>query len=232
MIIQFNCVVKVYGKEITSPKEQFIVWISTYEAPPLPKIDKTPPTTTLTIGKPKYVSNITYVTPETPFILNATDNLNGTGVAQTAYRIYNDTYSSDWIIYIAPFYLTNLKDGTYHIDFNSTDYAGNVEPTNTISVVLFSWNYVFEDSFERNTTFKVNPEHRFFQFIAPDKDHGIRNATYMKVCRRTIFIWHKDDELRLITLALDTKLDFCVAIALDKQTRTRYFLIDKVGIED
>jgi len=54
----------------------------------------------------------------------------------------------------------------------------------------------------------------------------------MKVCRRTIFIWHKDDELRLITLALDTKLDFCVAIAWDKQTRTRYFLIDKAGIED
>jgi hypothetical protein len=40
-----------------------------------------------------------------------------------------------------------------------------------------------------------------------------------------------DDELQLITTAVDTKLDFCVAIAWDMQTDKRYFLIDKVGIE-
>ena len=224
--------VKVYGKEITSPEEQFIVWISTYEAPPLPKIDETPPTTTLTIGEPKYVSNITYVTPETPFILNATDNINGTGVFQTAYRIYNETYSSDWIIYIAPFYLTNIRDGTYHIDYNSTDNAGNTEPTNTITVVLFSWNHIFTDSYERNTTLKVNLEHRFFQFITPDRDYEIKNATYMRLRGRTIIIKHYDEELRLITMALDTKLDFCVAVAWDIDVHTRYFLIDRASIED
>jgi hypothetical protein len=54
----------------------------------------------------------------------------------------------------------------------------------------------------------------------------------MRVRRRTIIIYHKDNELELITLAVDTKLDFCIAIAWDKQTQKRYFLIDKVGIEE
>jgi lysozyme len=224
--------VKVYGKEITSPEEQFIVWISTYEAPPLPKIDKTPPTTTLTIGEPKYGNTITYVTPETAFVLSATDNVNGTGVAKTAYRIYNSTYSSNWLIYLAPFYLTNLTDGAYNIDYNSTDNAGNIEPTNTTTVILFSWNYIFKDSFRRNTTLKINIAHQFFQFMTPDKDYGIRNATYLRLSGRTITIKHYDNELRLIAMALDTKLDFCLTIAWDLKTRTRYFLIDKIGIED
>jgi hypothetical protein len=29
-------------------------------------LDNTPPTTSLTIGEPKYISDITYVTPDTP----------------------------------------------------------------------------------------------------------------------------------------------------------------------
>ena len=194
-------------------------------------LDNTPPTTTLTIGEPKYVTEITYVTPDTPFNLTATDNPGGTGVALTAYKIRNVTYNSGWLTYIEPFLLTGLVDGVYSIDYNSTDNANNVEPTNTINVTLFSWNYVFTDSYGRDTTLKINTEHKFFQFITPDKDYGIREATYMRVRRRTIRIYHRDDELRLITLAIDTKLDFCVAIAWDLDTRTRYFLIDKPGIE-
>jgi hypothetical protein len=53
----------------------------------------------------------------------------------------------------------------------------------------------------------------------------------MRQCGRAIIIHHYDDELRLITTAVDTKLDFCVAIAWDQQTGKRYFLIDKVGNE-
>jgi len=194
--------------------------------------DLVPPTTTLTIGEPKYVTDILYVTPDTPFNLTATDNPGGTGVALTVYRIRNATFDSGWLPYTEPFRLKGLVDGIYFIDYNSTDNANNIEPTNTISVTLFSWNYIFTDSYGRETILKINTEHKFFQFITPDKDYGIREATCMRVCRRSIIIYHRDDELRLITLAVDTKLDFCIAIAWDRQTRTRYFLIDRVGIED
>ena len=48
---------------------------------------------------------------------------------------------------------------------------------------------------------------------------------------RAIIINHCDKELRLITVAVDTKLDFCKAIAWDLQTGKQYFLIDKAGVE-
>jgi hypothetical protein len=101
--------------------------------------DTTPPKTTLFIGSPQYVDSIgnLYVTSATQFTLTATDNNGvGSGVAATAYRIYNATYSTGWITYTSPFNLVGLVDGSYNIDYNSTDNAGNVEPTNTAIVIL------------------------------------------------------------------------------------------------
>ena len=195
-----------------------------------PILDNAPPTTTLTIGEPKYVSDKTYVTPETPFILEATDI--GAGVHSTLYRIYNDTYDSSWQQYTVPFYLTVLTDGVYTIEFYSVDNIGNTEATKSIQVTLFSWNYIFEDTYGRGTTLKINLAHKFFQFITPDKDYGIRKATYMWQYGRTIIIQHCDKQLRLITVAVDTKLDFCIAYAKDTHTGKQYWLIDKVGIEN
>jgi hypothetical protein len=192
-------------------------------------LDNTPPTTTLTIGEPKYISDKTYVTPDTSFTLEATDT--GSGVYSTAYRIYNATYDRGWQTYTTPFKLTSLTDGTYTIEYNSTDNVKNTETTHAINVTLFSWNYIYQDTYGRGTTLKINLAHKFFQFIAPNKDYGIRKATYMKQCGRAIIIQHCDSELRLITVAVDTKLDFCYAMAWDTQTRKCYFLIDKAGIE-
>ena len=154
-------IVNVYGREITEEYELYRVDVP----------DTIPPTTLLTIGEPKYVTDITYVTPDTPFNLTATDNPGGTGVALTAYKIRNATYNSGWLTYTETFYLTELTDGVYTIDYNSTDNANNVEPTNTINVTLFSWNYVFTDSYGRETSLKINTEHHFFQFITPDNDY-------------------------------------------------------------
>jgi len=195
-------------------------------------VDDTPPTTKLTIGEPKYAKppNI-YVTRDTLFTLESDDD-EGSGISSTAYRIFNDAYDTGWIVYSSPFNLSLLKDGTYAIAFNSTDNAGNVEPTNTIQVTLFSWTYVFTDSYGRGTTLKINIAHKFFQFITPDKDYGIRNATYMRVYNRAIIICHKDNELKLATMSIDTKLDFCIAYAKDIQTGKEYWLIDKVGTEN
>jgi hypothetical protein len=53
-----------------------------------------------------------------------------------SYRIYNHTSSTGWLTYEEPFNLTHFADGLYFIDFNSTDYAGNVEPTNTATITL------------------------------------------------------------------------------------------------
>jgi hypothetical protein len=106
-----------------------------------------------------------------------------------------------------------------------------IASTEMETIPIFVWNYVFTDSYGRGTTLKINTAYKFFQFITPDKDYGIREATYMRVHGRTITMRHEDNQLRLITLTVDTKLDFCVAIAWDKQTRKQYFLIDKPGIE-
>ena len=96
---------------------------------------------------------------------------------------------------------------------------------------IYVWQYVFKDSYGRGTTLKINTAYKFFKFVTPDTDYGVRKATYMQVCGRAIIIRHYDSELRLITVAVDTKLDFCVAIAWDLQTRKCYFLIDKIGKE-
>lgn len=207
----------------------------TYELPQQTiKIDKTPPTTTLYIGEPKYVDplNKVYISSATPFTLTAEDNPSGSGVASTLYRIYNSTYGSGWQTYTSPFHLTSLADGAYTIEYKSTDNANNLETTHTISVTLFSWNYIFQDTYGRGTTLKINTAQKFFQFTTPTKDYGIKKATYMGVSGRIIIIIHRDSELYLITTAVDTKLDFCAAIAWDIPTQKSYYLIDKVGIEN
>jgi len=104
----------------------------------MPPTDSIAPTTTLTIGNPKYIdpSDNIFVTSHTPFTLTAEDNPGGTGVASTSYRIYNGTYDSDWLLYSAPFYLTGLTDGEYSIDYYSIDNVGNTELTQTISITL------------------------------------------------------------------------------------------------
>jgi hypothetical protein len=193
-------------------------------------LDNTPPTTSLTIGEPKYISDSTYVTTDTPFALKANDNT-GAGIYLIAYRTYSDTYDSGWLTYTEPFYLTGLADGIYTVEFNSTDNLGNTEATKSIHVTLFSWNYIFTDSYGRGTTLKINLAHKFFQFITLDKDYGIRKATYMYVYKRTIIIFHKDNELNLATVSVDTQLDFCIAYAKDMQTGKIYWLIDKTGTE-
>jgi len=192
-------------------------------------LDNTSPATTLTIGEPKYTDDTTYVTLDTPFTLEATDT--GSGIYSTTYRIYNATYDSGWLAYTTPFRLTSLTDGAYTIECNSTDNVKNMESTHAVNVTLFSWNYIYQDAYGRGTTLKINLAHKFIQFITVDKDYGMRKATYMKQSGRAIIIEHYDKQLSLITIAVDTKLDFCCAIAWDLQTYKLYLLIDKVGME-
>ena len=55
-------------------------------------------------------------------------------MAYTFYRIYNDTFTTDWTEYSEPFVLTGLTDGGYAIDYYSIDNAGNIELPNSVLV--------------------------------------------------------------------------------------------------
>lgn len=51
----------------------------------------------------------------------------------------------------------------------------------------------------------------------------------MVVCEHSIFIWHKDEEIKLVTIAIDTHIDFCFAYAKDLRICNCYLLVDKPG---
>jgi hypothetical protein len=194
----------------------------------VPIVDNTSPTTGIVFGQPSIkVGEQVFLTISTPISLIATDNLEGSGISLISYKICNATHDSGWLTYTKPFNLSSLTDGTYTIAFNSTDNAGNIETTNTIQVTLFSWNYVFTDSYGRGTTLKINTQYKLFQFVAPDKGFGIRHDAKMTQLKRVIIIDYEDKQMRLVATAVDDKIDFCSAICWDKQTRKTYLLIDK-----
>jgi GH25 family lysozyme M1 (1,4-beta-N-acetylmuramidase) len=95
-----------------------------------------PPTTSIEIGEPKIVNGTTYVSPATPIDLTASDNPYGSGLASTAYRIYNATFDTGWTMHTSTICLAGLSEDAYQIDYYSTDCAGNVEPASNVTVVL------------------------------------------------------------------------------------------------
>jgi len=99
--------------------------------------DEVPPVTVMDVGEPKFViDDMVYLTSNTPITLTAEDNPQGSGIASTSYKIRNSTHDTGWLTYTKPFNLTGFADGTYFMDFNSTDNAGNVEPTNAAIIIL------------------------------------------------------------------------------------------------
>ena len=76
-------------------------------------------------------ANPNIITDSTSFIINADDHL-GSGISLIMYRI-ND---SEWIVYTAPFNISNYQTGTYIISYYSIDNAGNIEENKSITVVL------------------------------------------------------------------------------------------------
>ncbi len=92
------------------------------------KIDQTPPTTTLTIGEPKYVQNPTYVSPTTDFTLEAMDVTSGVSLIE--YKIDDGA----WTLYTAPFNVAEF--GPHMVYYHSIDNAGNVEETQQASIIV------------------------------------------------------------------------------------------------
>jgi len=106
--------------------------------------DDTSPTTSLAIDgvfRPdgKYGSDVLLT-------LVAEDNPEGSGVAETVYNINN----SSWVHYGEPFPV-NL-DGNFTIQYNSTDYAGNVEQTRTENITIEKPIKINNDAVYTNST--------------------------------------------------------------------------------
>jgi len=96
----------------------------------------------------------------------------------------------------------------------------------TGEMTSISWEHVFEDV-KRGTMLKISSDDKYFQFISPDRDFGPNRDAKMIQLKHAIIIYYEDKEMRLIATVVDDKIDFCSAIAYDKQTRKTYLLIDK-----
>jgi hypothetical protein len=191
-------------------------------------LDNTPPATSITIGAPNFVtSSSTFVTSETSFALSANDNL-GSGVAASFYEIYNSTYNGGWLTCKGSFCLTKLAVGNYTIAYYSVDNVGNQESVHSVKVSLFSWTYSFSDYYGRKTTLRINIEYKLFWFAAPGKDFGIKHDLKMIVLKNAIAICYNDGTMRLEAVAIVGKINFCSAVAWDKQTNKIYLLISRL----
>ncbi|MDH5266189.1 MAG: C25 family cysteine peptidase [Candidatus Bathyarchaeota archaeon] len=93
-----------------------------------------------------------------------------------------------------------------------------------------NWEYQFEDS-TRQTILRVSASKEYFQFAAPDKEFSPKHDLDMRITCKAIIIIYEDWEIKIVTVDVDTGLDFCIAVAWDQQTRKRYMLLDKPGIE-
>jgi hypothetical protein len=88
-------------------------------------LDNTPPTTTLTIGSPKYIDGGTTIFDSSTQFTIVGDDGTGSG-ANPWYRIWDSSGWSAWTPYSGPFTIAGA-DGLRYIHYNSTDNVGNDE---------------------------------------------------------------------------------------------------------
>ena len=98
-------------------------------------VDDTPPTTTLTIGEPKYLVGGTFVNGTTPIALVPADGgATPVGLGPMSFRVWSGAWSS-WATYGSPF-VSSGADGVRHVEYASTDLLGNAEAVHNESLVL------------------------------------------------------------------------------------------------
>lgn len=106
----------------------------------------------------------------------------------------------------------------------------NPDGTYTTELTPITWEYVFEDTV-RETMLRISTDDKHFQFVAADKEFLVKHDPDMRMTRKAIIIRYEDWEIKIVTVNVDTDLDFCIAVAWDQQTGKRYMLLDKLGIE-
>jgi len=183
------------------------------------------------------------------------DQENGLVINEIVYAIYSGPDSDPQVIIIpdplpgayniqaygidsGPYTITVETKNFQDLIIDNQTLAGFAEPRGqykkmvsiTSTGKIFTWEYIFEDV-KRGTILRISTDDKHFQFITPDKEFSIKEANKMLVYKHLIFIWHKDNEIRLVTVSIDTKIDFCFAFAKDMETGKKYMLIDKPGTE-
>jgi hypothetical protein len=106
------------------------------------RIDQTIPTTTHSIGEPKFSTDPTYIKTVTPISLTATDNL--AGVAITEYRLDMGV----WIEYTSAFHISEI--GYHTVDYRSWDIAGNLEDYHSFAVFVNAVELTYIGAFDGN----------------------------------------------------------------------------------
>jgi beta propeller repeat protein len=100
-----------------------------------PDVDMTPPSTELIFDGPAVGTAPTCITPKTRLVLTATDNDGGSGVDAMYRKVVG--IDNDFIPAL-PFTLDSAGDTTSTVQFYSTDRAGNVETTKSVSVKVIA----------------------------------------------------------------------------------------------
>ncbi|MGH3462651.1 MAG: ThuA domain-containing protein [Kribbellaceae bacterium] len=98
----------------------------------LPQVDETAPVTTATIAPAEPDGSNGWWRTAPTVTLAAVDEVGGSGVAGTEYRIG----AGDWTAYTTPFPVTG--DGERTVEFRSTDLAGNAEQAGSVTVKVDS----------------------------------------------------------------------------------------------
>ena len=91
---------------------------------------------------------------------------------------FNDDgiWDTDWLSTSTRNHIWNDGyEGTVKLEVNDGEFA----VTATTSVKVIPWEYIFNDTFGRNTTLKINTAKRYFQFIAPTFNTGVIEAPGM-----------------------------------------------------
>jgi hypothetical protein len=122
------------GQSVTGTAVDKAGNIAVYEVTGI-DIDKTNPTSTLTIGEPKSCTDPTYVSTTTEFSIEATDGLSG--LHQIEYKI--DLGS--WTLYSAPF--TVLDFGSHTVYYRSIDMADNIEDAQSVWIIVNSTSLTY-----------------------------------------------------------------------------------------
>lgn len=119
------------------------------------------------------------------------------------------------------------KDGKLLMYYTGASYSSGYSLVGlAFAARPISWEYTFEDCC-RKTTLKISTDDCYFQFIASDRDFGIKHDTDMLVDHGLIAIFYKDGEMLLTASALTGRFNFCAAVAFDRQTRRTYLLLDR-----
>jgi hypothetical protein len=94
-------------------------------------VDADAPTTTASLSPPP--QNGYYSAPFVSLVADDDYDLGGSGIASTEYKLDG---AADWTTYSGPFQVTT--NGPHTLEFRSTDLAGNVEDTQSISFTVDS----------------------------------------------------------------------------------------------